>query len=131
MVNGINRAIIRFGAIAVSTAVAAAMLNTAYAYSIYPSNETTTSNPDSLVNNFGSSINQLVTPFENFFNSVQSVQPTDVPNFDNITNRIPTTGISPSLQNIIIGAVNGLAWIIGWLKAISNWIAAWVTSIIG
>jgi hypothetical protein len=124
-----------FGAIAVSAAMAVAALNVAYAYSIYPFDGATgasgaAGSTPSTSDEFGSSINQLIVPFENFVNSVQSIQPADIPSFNNITNQIPSTGILPSLQSIIIKAIGVFSWIIGWLEEVSSWIAAWVVSII-
>ena len=78
--------------------------------------------------NIGQSLGQLTTPFNNFLQSIESIQPGDVnvsTDFSTLTSQIPT-GLSPSTRSFIIDAIDFIRWIVTWLKAASNWIAAWI-----
>ena len=73
---------------------------------------------------FGAAWNELTTPFQKFFNNLESVTPQDVSNFN--PSGLPQMP-SPNQMNwqSILAVVLGLfAWIFGLLKSLFDWLVS-------
>lgn len=126
--------------ITVACACASAMFvaGVANAYSIYPDTSTTNAGSTPQPNDasvaattssfdVGSAWGQLTSPFQNFWNSMQTISPGDFSNF-NPSN--PSVSIPPSvqgnLQTLFVAVLTFFSWIFGWLKGVSDWLVSLV-----
>jgi|SRR5581483_8333864 len=76
--------------------------------------------------NVGSSWNQLTEPFQNFLNTMGTIQPTDIFHFNSPT----TLNIQIPQQTVSIDLRSVATWISDTADAIAHWVVNWILTVI-